>query len=118
MTIPRELKVINNRLYQNPVRELEQYYQNEIKYDAVTINGKKEFEDIHGRELDFTVDVKDSDYRKFTVRLASDSRFFSEIIYNPGENSLTFDRTYSGLNRDIIHTRTMKVKDQGGRNRL
>lgn len=118
MTIPRELKVIHNRLYQNPVRELEQYYQNEVKYNAVTINGKKEFEDIRGRELDFTVEIKEGEYRKFTVRLASDSQFFSEIIYNPGENSLTFDRTYSGLNRDIIHTRTMKVKDQGGRIRL
>lgn len=118
MTIPRELKIVNNRLYQNPVQELEQYYQNEVKYEAVSINGRKEFENIRGRELDFTVEIEAGDYRRFVVRLAADSRFFSEIIYAPKENTITFDRTYSGFTRDSIHTRTMKVREQGGRIKL
>lgn len=42
----------------------------------------------------------------------------SVLHYNPKENTVTFDRTYSGLRKDIIHKRSMYVKEQGGKIKL
>ena len=33
MTIPRELQIKNEKIYQSPVRELENYHKNLIKYE-------------------------------------------------------------------------------------
>lgn len=118
MTVPRELNVKNGILYQNPVRELENYYKKEIKHDAVTVNGEKELDGIKGRQFDMTVEVEAGDYEEFAVRLAADDKCYSVLHYNPKENTVAFDRTYSGLRKDIIHKRSMYVKEQVGKIKL
>ena len=115
MTCPRELSVKNNRLYQQPVRELEKYRTNHIRY----LDIYKETEDfslpkIEGRSLDLTIHLKGGDYQSFAVRLASDTNYYSEILYNRKNGTLTFDRTYSGYRRDIISTRSIKVEEESG----
>ncbi|SHO43809.1 beta-fructofuranosidase [Anaerocolumna xylanovorans DSM 12503] len=118
MTVPRELHVKNGLLYQNPVRELENYYQKEVKYDAVTINGEKEPDGIKGRQFDLTVEVEARDYEEFAVRFAADDKYYSILRYNPKANTVTFDRTYSGLRKDILHKRSINVKEQKGKIKL
>lgn len=118
MTVPRELRVKNGILYQNPVRELDNYYQDKVEYEAVTVNGEKEFVGIQGRQFDMTVEVETGDYEDFTVHLAADDKCYSVLHYNPKENTVTFDRTCSGLSKDIIHKRSMYVKEQGGKIKL
>ncbi len=118
MTVPRELHVKNGLLYQNPVRELENYYQNEVKYDALTIHGEKEPAGIKSRQFDLTVEVEAGDYEEFAVRFAADDKYYSALQYNPKANTVTFDRTYSGLRKDILHKRSINVKEQNGKIKL
>jgi beta-fructofuranosidase len=118
MTIPRELHVENGLLYQNPIREIEKYYQKKVKYNAITVNGEKELDGIKGRQFDMTVELETGDYEEFAVRLAADDKCYSVLYYNPKENMVTFDRTYSGLRKDIIHKRSMYVKEQDGKIKL
>lgn len=110
MTLPRELRIRNGILCQNPVRELENYYENraELK-DMVLPEEYQKYEILRGREqnLDITLDGKD-DY-EFEMRIAADDTYYSMIKYDKKEQLLTFDRQNSGVRKDAAHIRCMKV---------
>lgn len=114
MTLPRELYLNGNRVCQRPVRELEQYRHGEVQYDSVVVEGELELDGITGRTVDLTVEVEDGEYEAFEIQLAANASYHSSVIYHKKEQTVTFDRTYSGYCRDVISRRTMKVGDRNG----
>lgn len=114
MTIPRELSVKNGRLYQNPVRELTHYYQNKVSYEGIVINKEVMLQGIQGRKVDMTVEIQKGDYTRFQIHLAKNSEYETVITYRPQEETLTFDRTFSGYKRDVIANRSMYVENNEG----
>lgn len=118
MTIPRELHIINGRLYQLPVRELEQYYHNTVSYEGVTVNGPLELGKVRGREIDMTIEVEEGYYSRFRIHVAGNDKYNSLISYNLDANTLTFDRNYSELRRDTLYKRKMYVRNQEGKIKL
>lgn len=136
MSIPRELRVRDNCLIQNPVRELEQYRQNPVSYqnlvieensgrdknggDKNEINGIKgiELEGVRGRQIDMTIEVQGDEASSLEISLACGESFKTMLLYEAGEGTLTFDREYAGIGRDLLHRRTMHVKHTEGRIKL
>lgn len=118
MTIPRELEFRDGRVIQNPVRELENYYGDKTEHRCVEIQGRTELEGISGRSSDLTVEIESGDFEEFQIDLAADDRFCSSVIYNRKKQTVTFDRTYSGLCRDVICSRSMYVKEKDGKLKL
>lgn len=114
MSIPRELNLKDGRLIQKPVREIEQYYENKVCYQDITLDGKLELEDLRGRELDMTVEIKGGPDACTEIMLACDETLHTIIKYDARKTEVTFDRTYAGIKKDIIHNRTMKVRDRQG----
>lgn len=121
MTFPRELQMRDGWVVQNPVKELENYRQNQVIHKDVQFTDEQEsveLEGIKGRTIDLTVDIKSGSYERFEICLAQDDRYYSFILYDRKRSILTFDRTYSGTCRDYISSRSMKVKDQDGKLRI
>ena len=118
MTIPRELQIKGGRLYQNPIRELEQYRREKIQYDGVKIREKQSLEGIRGRQIDLALEIRGEAYDKFKIYLAMDEKYHTDVIYDRREGILTFDRRYSGDRRDRIHTREMTVEEKDGKLKL
>lgn len=118
MTVPRELVIKNNRVYQMPVRELEAYYANEVCYNSILIREETSLEGISGRILDISVDILGGNYEKFEMKVAADEKRYSQILIDRREETLTFDRTYAGYARDVISRRSMKVDCEKGRMKL
>lgn len=118
MTLPRELSLVDGTVRQQPVRELEQYWQNEVCYEAVTVEGEKAFAGVEGRMIDLTVELLEGDYEKFEIRLAADETRYTSIRYDREEATVTFDRTYSGYCKDVIGSRSMKVREREGQLKL
>lgn len=114
MTIPRELSLRNGRVCQRPVRELDAYRKNEVSYKEVCVEKETRLEGIEGRSVDLELCLKGDMYGKCRIKLASDGKLYSEIVYDREEQVLTFDRTHSGLKRDTISTRSMKVESKNG----
>lgn len=114
MTVPRELRLQEGRVYQQPVRELENYYKNTVEYSQVCIEQETALEGIRGRTVDLQLDIQDSGFRKCRIKLASGQGLYTEIIYDREEGLLTFDRTFSGHRQDIISTRSMKAAGREG----
>lgn len=113
MTIPRELSVQNGRLYQKPVRELENYRANHISYEQVEV-GEDEvvLDQIAGRVADITVDIhmeQSGTEDGFTIALAKDHENDCKICYNPTTGILSFDRSNSGFNYDIVNKRVIQT---------
>ncbi len=114
MTIPRELSLRNGRVCQRPVRELDAYRKNKVSYQDVCMEKEISLDGIEGRCMDLELRLKGGSCGKDRIRLASDGRLYSEIVYDREEQVLTFDRTHSGLKKDTISTRSMKAESING----
>lgn len=109
MTVPRELSLINGHLYQRPVRELENYLVNPIHYQNTEISGEVSLPGIKGRVLDLSAEVLSGDFKKLSIHIAHNEEYTTCFTYNPEEQSIEFDRTYSGMRRDVVSQRKMKI---------
>ena len=118
MTIPRELSVCNSRLYQTPVRELENYRGVKIDYHNVLIKGETNLRGINGRCLDMTVTVRPGNennmYRWFRLYVAKDGEHFTFMRYRPDTGTIKVDRTHSGFPHDIVNVREFPVNLKDG----
>lgn len=115
MTIPRELTIKDGKLIQNPVKEIEKYYKNEEIYKSILIDKETELDGISGREIDMTVELCGENYDNFVIKLAKNKEYETIVNYKVKEGTLTFDRNYSGACSDVIHSRSMKVRNDGGK---
>ena len=118
MILPRELSIRNGRLYQNPVRELDECRGVKIDYYNVLINGETTLMGISGRCLDMTVTIRpgneSSMYKWFRLYVAKDGEHSTFIRYKPETGTVKVDRTHSGFPHDIVNTREFHVNARDG----
>lgn len=122
MSLPRELSVRDGRLYQKPVRELNDMRHNKISYTHVAVSGVVKLDGIRGRMVDMELRIRPEDpqnpYRKFAVRFAQNDRYYTSLSFRPQESILKIDRKFSGSRRAIIHQRRSLVKTADGELKL
>lgn len=118
MTIPRELSVRNNRLYQWPIRELESLRKNKVEYHDVKINGELRLDNVCGRQVDMTITVRPVEgediYDKFAIWFAENEDFHTALSFHPSDSIMKIDRKFSGSRRAVIHQRRAKISHQNG----
>ncbi|MDO4167822.1 MAG: glycoside hydrolase family 32 protein [Eubacteriales bacterium] len=110
MTIPRELSFRDGKIYQVPVRELEQYRTDKVEYSNLKIKAATELEGIRGRVIDLLVEIMGSDFQYFQICFAQNEDYEMLLRYDRIGNCLTIDRTHAGLDRDVICQRQIKVR--------
>ena len=110
MTVPRQLTLRDNCLYQEPVEELKKYRTYPVVYTGREISGRCQLPDIRGRVLDLTVELQEGDYREFTISFAGNEKYHTSFCYIPNTQTIEFDRTYCGMIRDVVCQRRMKIK--------
>ncbi len=122
MTLPRELSIRNGRLYQQPVRELEQLRGTPVVHCDVPVDGEVRLPGVEGRTVDMELVVRPDPgaplYHKFAVRFMQDERFHSGLSYRPHESVLRIDRKFSGSRRAYIHQRRCLVPFRNGEIRM
>ncbi len=118
MSIPRELAVKNNRLYQMPVRELEAYRSGMVEYRDVNVSGELTLPGVEGRTAELLITLRPRDpqtlYRKFAVRFAQDGQYRTSVSFRPFESVVKLDRKRSGSRRALIHQRRCLVPRDSG----
>lgn len=123
MSLPRELHIVDNKLYQLPIRELEEYRQNKVEYKGVRVEGngiinsadygtteeikKLVLDGVNGRTIDMELVVSKAEkiFNKFTISLAANEEYHTDISIRPKENIVQIDRKFSGSRRAVIHQR-------------
>lgn len=117
MTIPRELFIRDGQLMQYPVRELIGYHKKSVNYENYEINqAQKEMmiPEIEGRAVDLTIRLKKGNYTEFGIAVAADEKHRTMISYDKEKGTVCVDRTMSGLKKDFITSRSMKVNEKNG----
>ncbi len=109
MTLPRELALKNGKIYQHPVRELENYHKNKVEYTGKEITEAVVLDGIKGRVIDLQVDITQFDFHHFAIHFAHNDEYEMLLQYNHMRKCLTIDRTHSGLIRDVVCRRKMMV---------
>ena len=114
MTFPRELEIKENRIWQNPVKELENYHQNPCCYEHAEIEGETVLAGVEGRTIDLTVTLEDGENTIFSIKLAADSEYETSYTYNKETRLLEIDRTYCGVTKDVVCVRKFRIEDPAG----
>ena len=114
MRLPRELSVKNGRLYQKPVKELDDMRENKVEYQNVALEDDTiSLEKLEGRKIDMELVIRPQDeknrYKKFAVRFAQNEQFYTALSFRPHESILKIDRKFSGSRRAYIHQRRCLV---------
>lgn len=110
MTLPREISLENGSLMQRPVREIEKYHANEIRYFDEIISGQCKLDGICGRTIDMTLIVKGNEYESFAVDFAKGDGYYTRFTYDRRRKVIELDRTFAGFKKDIVCVRRAKVK--------
>lgn len=122
MSLPRELSIRNGRLFQTPVKELENLRRNQVVYQNVFLSGELTLAGVQGRRVDLELEIRPEDgqeiYRKFAVRFAQNETYHTSLSFRPEESVLKIDRKFSGSRRAIIHQRRSLVNNRGGKLKL
>ncbi|MDO4620314.1 MAG: glycoside hydrolase family 32 protein [Lachnospiraceae bacterium] len=119
MSLPREISIENGRLYQRPLREMEELRTERAAFSGVRVGENAiELEGVHGRCVDLELKIRavnaEDLYHKFIMRFAQDERFHTQLSFRPHESVLKIDRKFSGSRRAIIHQRRCKVNSSSG----
>lgn len=115
MTIPRELYLSDGRIIQKPVKELEQYRVRPVSYSNEKVEGGQNFDGIKGRTLDMTVTIKSGEFQEFYIDVAKDAEHYTRITYNRRKREIEVDRTFAGMNRDVVCIRRAEVESEAER---
>lgn len=83
MTLPRELKIKDGKIWQSPVRELEKYKKNPIIYTEQKISGQMSLDGINGRVIDMMVELTNVEGREFKVDVAHNEEYTTTFTYYP-----------------------------------
>ncbi|MDE6129528.1 MAG: GH32 C-terminal domain-containing protein, partial [Lachnospiraceae bacterium] len=122
MSLPRELSIKNGRLYQSPVRELDELRCNKVEHKDVLVNGLVRLKGVEGRLVDMELQIRPVDkaqmFQKFAVRFAQDEIHHTAISFRPMESILKVDRKFSGSRRAIIHQRRSMINHEEGKLKL
>jgi beta-fructofuranosidase len=89
LTLPRELKLIDGKLYQNPVEELQQLRKDEVIYSDVTIaNEEIALEGISGDVAELKIEQIRQREGIFEINIRNVAR----LIYDSNERIFTMER--------------------------
>lgn len=109
MTIPRELKLKDGRIWQTPICELERYRRNPCRYENELISGWTMLDGVDGRVIDLIVTLEGGNYTSFAMDIAADEEYKTSFSYSREKGILEIDRTFCGVTHDIVCIRKVKI---------
>lgn len=109
MTIPRELTLKDGKIYQQPVREIEHYRREPVRYENQIITSPTSLKGICGRVLELLIEITGFEFEHFSIRFAKSDEYEMLLQYNHKKKCFTVDRTHSGIDRDVVCRRKMEL---------
>ena len=123
MTVPRELRLRNDRLIQWPVREIEDCRSGQTVSASLDLDSETRTVDgISGRVLDMEIEISPRSVsaagmcslEEFTIGFARDYEHCVSLTYRPDSSVLTIDRSGSGQAENMTKRRSIRVRDRRG----
>ena len=116
MTLPRELTLKDNHIYQAPVREINNYLKNKkTNFDAELTNNSLDLAEFNSvtSKISLEIDVTDLNNGRAGLELYKDSTNKTKLYYDKEKGCVVIDRTNCGSLMDGI--RYAKVEPVNGK---
>jgi beta-fructofuranosidase len=89
MTLPRELKLVDGKVYQLPVDELKELRGEGVKHEAVELGNKAQaFKGVEGDVLEINLETLETVTNAMTIHI----RNHANLVYNPTDKLFKLDR--------------------------
>ena len=115
---PQTVLTPDGRLYQTPIRELDQLRRNRVDYQNVLVSEQIHLEGIRGRRVDMELAIRPEDgqevYHEFILNFAQNDKYHTTLSFHTRNSILKIDRKFSGSRRAIIHQRRSLVNSKNG----
>ena len=98
MTLPRELKIVNGKIYSKPVDELKKLRRSEVVVTDEIFTAEKEFPNVCGQSIELMMTLEPTGQSTVGIKLLMDKSNIQETLltYNTCTKLLTIDREKSG----------------------
>ncbi len=96
MILPRELTLRGGKLYQAPVKEIENYRSETITQNNVALSGVKSFAGVSGNSLELDVEFDLGTASKVGVSLFKGGDNEVKVYYDKQSGKVVFDRSETG----------------------
>ncbi|MBC6712477.1 glycoside hydrolase family 32 protein [Treponema sp. Marseille-Q3903] len=118
MSVPREITIKNNKLIQQPVKELLSMRCNEVQVKSQIINNEeKQFTGISGNNCDMEIYIQKSDdsLSDFEIHFFQNDEKteYVSLSYSYKKQQLILDRSFSGTKSACLHQRSIKYGFKG-----
>jgi len=106
MTIPRELTLMDGKLSQKPVKEMEKLRRNEVRYDHVSISDNpRKFKGVSGKSIELMIDILTNKSEAFCISISNDI----QICFN--SKTKVFSLTRMNFQTKADEVRKCKVEE-------
>lgn len=106
MVLPRELTIKDNHIYQAPVREIKNYFKNEVQHEDVNLENQIQMLDtFSSRTARITMDIDISSIGstgKAGIEVFKGTQYYTRIGYDAGRGYVYFDRVHCGSMMDGV----------------
>ncbi len=97
MTLPREIEFKNGTLYQYPVREIEKYRENPVRFENVKIKNDTTLNGVSGDKIEIVCDIFVGNAKKIGVKIFESENNYASVYYDVESRKVMFDRSQTGL---------------------
>ena len=95
--LPRELNFKNGLLYNNPIKEIEKYRENEVLIDELLLDQKTSVEGINGDCVELSFELKKGNYSQAGVEVLTGANEKTLIYYDNLAKAMVVDVKNAGL---------------------
>lgn len=99
LTIPRELKLVDDKIYQTPIEEMESLRKNNRSYNNKTIQKENiSLPQLSGDVFEMMMDLEkiDSEIFQIDIRVSEDNKEYTSLKYYKSDKTFEFNRNNSG----------------------
>lgn len=119
MSIPRELKIRDCRLYQQPIRELTGLRsRNTVHSNIIMEDDEISFFDVSGRVLEIDLEIApvpgESLFDRFIMSFAGDKVYHTDLVFRPGDLMVEIDREFFGSGKKNGNRMVARITNNDG----
>ncbi|WP_347553156.1 glycoside hydrolase family 32 protein (plasmid) [Pseudalkalibacillus hwajinpoensis] len=121
MTLPRELSIKNNHIYQSPIAEIKNYYKNKQSINNIRLkDDSKEFIELSGEVYALELNLNTKMGKRFELEVRSNEEERTLIAYDCDSDLLELNRKSSGVEivgkeDEHVHKRAVYCDSERGK---
>lgn len=112
MTLPRELKIKDGKLYQYPIDEIKRYRKNKVSYKNISVIDSVKLDKVEGQKLELELEIDMEEATEFGLAIFKSKSEQTVMYYNREREKFVFDRSESAedLGGDEVEKQTKDTR--------